>query len=134
MTLPAFAAERRRLLCGDRSAPAAIDQYLLPAVRLAANPPHAVTAVNRWGRHTDRRLRGQQTLFRILCGQRRRETICQCCRIDRLLVITVICISTNCFCCSKLIMLYYRRKWKGMLAERHWKIIRRVARVSLSFR
>jgi len=30
VTLPAFAAERRRLHHGARSAPAAIDRYLLP--------------------------------------------------------------------------------------------------------
>jgi len=46
-TLPAFTAVRR--------APAlAIDQYLLPAGRSAANPPHAA-AVDRWDRQTDRR-------------------------------------------------------------------------------
>jgi len=34
-----FAAERRRLLHGAHTAPAAIDRYLLPAWRSAANPP-----------------------------------------------------------------------------------------------
>jgi len=47
VTLPAFPAERRRLLHSARSAPAAIDQYILPARRSAANPPHAAAAVDR---------------------------------------------------------------------------------------
>jgi len=47
--LPAFAAERRRLQHGARSALAAINRYLLPtgreqAGRSAANPPAAVAA------------------------------------------------------------------------------------------
>jgi len=46
MTLPAFAAERRRLPHGARSATAAIDRYLLHTGRSAANPPAAV-AVDR---------------------------------------------------------------------------------------
>jgi len=52
VTLPAFAAERRRLLHGARCAPEAIDRYLLAAGRSAANPPVAAAAVDRW---TDRR-------------------------------------------------------------------------------
>ena len=52
VTLPAFAAERRRLLQGARSAPAAIDRYLLPARRSAANLLHAAAAVDRWDRQT----------------------------------------------------------------------------------
>ena len=56
MTLPAFAAERRRLQHGARSAPAAIDWYLLPARGSAANPASAaVAAVGRWDRRTDGR-------------------------------------------------------------------------------
>jgi len=53
MTLPAFAAERRRLLHGTRSALAAINRYLLSTGRSAANPPAAVAAVARWVRQTD---------------------------------------------------------------------------------
>jgi len=45
MTLSAFAAKRR----------AAVDRYLLPARRSAANPPHAAAAVDRRGRPTDGR-------------------------------------------------------------------------------
>jgi len=41
MTLPTFAADRRR------------PSYLLPAERSAANPPAAVTAVDRRDRQTD---------------------------------------------------------------------------------
>jgi len=44
MTLPAFAAERRRC---TRSAPTAIDRYLLPAGRSAANPQASVAAVDQ---------------------------------------------------------------------------------------
>jgi len=47
MTLSAFAAERRRLQHGARSAPADIDRYLLSTGRLAANLPAAVAAVDR---------------------------------------------------------------------------------------
>jgi len=56
MALPAFAAERRAtaLCCGavaaGRPASAALDRYLLPVRRSAANPPHAAAAVNRWDR------------------------------------------------------------------------------------
>ena len=53
VTLPAFAAERRRLHYCARSAPTAVDRYLLPAGRSAANPPAAVAAVDRWDRRTD---------------------------------------------------------------------------------
>ena len=74
VTLLAFAAKRRCLLHGARSVPAAIDRYLLPAGRLAANPSHAAVAVSRWDRHTDGQTDGRptvtQTLFDILCGQR----------------------------------------------------------------
>ena len=55
MTLSAFAAERRRLQHGARSAPAAIDLYLLLAGRSAANPPAAFATVDQWVRRTDRR-------------------------------------------------------------------------------
>jgi len=41
VTLPAFAAERRRLLQGARRAPAAVDE------RSAADPPAAVAGVHR---------------------------------------------------------------------------------------
>jgi len=34
---------------------AAIDRFLLPAGQLAANPPPAVAAVDRWDRQTDAR-------------------------------------------------------------------------------
>jgi len=37
------------------TAPAAIDRYLQPTGRSAANPPHAASALDRWDRHTDRR-------------------------------------------------------------------------------
>jgi len=52
MTLPAFAAERRRC---TRSAPTAIDRYLLPAGRSAANPQASVAAVDQpsWNRSTE---------------------------------------------------------------------------------
>jgi len=52
LTLPAFAAERRRLQHGARSVPAVTDRYLLPAERSATNPP---AAVDRWDRQTDGR-------------------------------------------------------------------------------
>jgi len=52
MTLPEFAAERR-VQHGARSAPAAIDRYLLVAERSAATPPAAVVAIDRWDRQTD---------------------------------------------------------------------------------
>jgi len=55
MTLPAFAAERRRLPYGARSASAAVDRYLLPAGRSAANQPAATVAIDRWDRQTDGR-------------------------------------------------------------------------------
>jgi len=66
MTLPAFSAERRRLQHGDRGALPAIDQYLLPAVRLATNPLAAVAAVDRWDRQTDERTADRC----IICGRR----------------------------------------------------------------
>ena len=49
VSLPAFAAERRRLLHG---APAP-DRYLLPTERRAANPPATAAAVDRRDRQTD---------------------------------------------------------------------------------
>jgi len=49
VTLPPFAAERRAAC----SAIAAVDRYLLPATRSAANLPHAAAAVDRY--ETDRR-------------------------------------------------------------------------------
>jgi len=58
MTLPAFAAERRAaapLLLGA----GAVDRYVLPAGRSAANPPHAAASVERWGRQTDRETDGR---------------------------------------------------------------------------
>ena len=45
MTLPAFAAERQRLLWIDIFCPGGS----------AANPPHAAAAVDRWDRRTDAR-------------------------------------------------------------------------------
>jgi len=53
MTLPAFATERGHLHeisihSGYAApAPAAVDRYILPAGRSAANPPHAAAAVDR---------------------------------------------------------------------------------------
>ena len=59
MTLLAFAAERRAVapllpsagVCC--TAPAAVDRYLLPTWRSAANPPHAAAVVDRRDRRTD---------------------------------------------------------------------------------
>ena len=62
VTLSAFPAERRRLLHSARSAPAAIDQYILPARRSAANPPHAAAAVDRRNRQTDGQTGGRSTV------------------------------------------------------------------------
>jgi len=67
MTLPAFAAECRRPQHSARSKPTAIDRYLLPAGRSAANPP---AAVDQQDRETDRRPTVAQTLLHILCKQR----------------------------------------------------------------
>jgi len=62
MTLPASAAERRargavaaERACSWYAAPtlAAVDRYLLPAGRSAANPPATAAAVERWDRQTD---------------------------------------------------------------------------------
>ena len=56
MTLPAFAAERRAaapLLLTTASA--AIDRYLLPAGRTAANPQRRSAAGELWDRRTDGR-------------------------------------------------------------------------------
>jgi len=74
----AFAAERRWLLHGARSASAAVDQYLLPTGRSAANPLHAAAAVDRCDRQTDKPTDGQtdgrstvtKALLGILRGQR----------------------------------------------------------------
>ena len=55
---------RRR--CCWAPAPAAVDRYLLPAGRSAANPPHVAAAVNRWDRRSNRFM---STLLVILCGQ-----------------------------------------------------------------
>jgi len=41
-----------RLLHGAR--PAAVDRYLLPAGRSAANPPVTVAVVDQWDRQPDR--------------------------------------------------------------------------------
>jgi len=64
MTLPAFAAERRRA--------SAVDRYFLSAGRSAANPPHTAAAVDRRNRQTDGQTDGRpavlQTLLLILCG------------------------------------------------------------------
>ena len=60
MTLLAFAADRRVAMRCAAAAPlllgagrAGIDRYLLPAGPTAANPPHAVAAVDRWNGQTD---------------------------------------------------------------------------------
>ena len=50
VTLLAFAAERRAAGC---PAAAAVDRYLLPAGRPAANPPHASAVVDRTDKRTD---------------------------------------------------------------------------------
>jgi len=63
MTLPAFAAERRRLQHGARS-------YLLPAGRWATNPPASVAAVDRWDRQTDGRTDGHPTVTKTLLSIR----------------------------------------------------------------
>ena len=76
MTIPAFAAEHRRLRQQHvaRGAPAAIDRYLLRAGP-SANPPAAVTAVHRRDSQTDKTDGWTDarpftwTLFRILSGQ-----------------------------------------------------------------
>jgi len=53
MTLPAFAAERA---C-KYAALVAVDRYLLPTGRSAANPPTTAAAVDGCDRQTDRRTR-----------------------------------------------------------------------------
>jgi len=62
--LSAFVAERRAAaplllnapaMARGASAAAAVDQYLLPAGRSAANPPATAAAVDRWDRQTDGR-------------------------------------------------------------------------------
>jgi len=55
MTLPACAAELRRLQHDARIALTAIDRYILPARRSAANPPTAVAAVDRQDARKDGR-------------------------------------------------------------------------------
>ena len=79
MTLLAYAADRRAaaapLLLG--AGRAAIDRYLLPAGRTAANPPHAAAAVDSWDRQRD----GHRTVIqtcRILCQQRKSQLIHVC--------------------------------------------------------
>jgi len=59
MTIPSFAAERRRLQQGARSATAAIDRYLLPVGRSAANPLAATAALDRWDKRTGGRTDGR---------------------------------------------------------------------------
>jgi len=58
-TLSEFAAERRRLQHGPRSAPAAVDRYLLPARHAAGNSSAAVAAVSQRDIQTDRRTDGR---------------------------------------------------------------------------
>jgi len=72
MTLPAFAAERRRLQHGARSALAAIDRHVLSTERSAANSPAAVAAVDRRDRRTDGRTpdRYADPAVHILCRRR----------------------------------------------------------------
>jgi len=72
MTLPAFGAERRRLLHGACCrAPAAIDRYLLPDWRSAANPSAAVAAADRCDRRTDGRTdRRQRGTARFAAARR----------------------------------------------------------------
>ena len=53
--LPASAAECRTAVAAERRAPPAIDRFLLPTGRSAANPQHAAAAVDRWHRQTDGR-------------------------------------------------------------------------------
>jgi len=54
VTLLAFVAERRRLQHGAHSAPAAIDRYLLPARRSAANPrPPLLLSIDGTDKRTD---------------------------------------------------------------------------------
>jgi len=48
LTLPAFAAERRRRDVQNNAGAAAIDRCLPPVGRSAANPPAAVAAVGRY--------------------------------------------------------------------------------------
>jgi len=62
MTLPAFAAERRRLQHDARSTPADIDRHFLPAGRSAANSRTAVAAVDQWDRQTERWTDGRPTV------------------------------------------------------------------------
>jgi len=59
VTLPTFAAAAPLPWAPN---PAAVDRYLLPAGRPAANPPHATAEVDRRHRQTDRRTDGHQTL------------------------------------------------------------------------
>ena len=73
MTLPAFAAERRRLQHGARSALAAIDRHVLSTGRSAANSPAAVAAVDRRDRRTDGRT-DTRPLRRPCCAYTMPET------------------------------------------------------------
>jgi len=59
MTIPSFAAERRRLQQGARSATAAIDRYLLPVGRSAANLLAATAALYRWDKRAGGRTDGR---------------------------------------------------------------------------
>ena len=59
MTLLAVAAERaavRRGVDVERPPPAAVDRYLLPARRSAANPPQRRAEGESWDRQTDGRV------------------------------------------------------------------------------
>jgi len=60
MTLPAFAAERRRLQQDAGSAPKAIDHRALSS-KPAGRPPAAAAAVDQWDRQTDRHKDGHPT-------------------------------------------------------------------------
>jgi len=60
MTLPSFVVERFSSSYAA-PAPAAIDRYLLPAGRLAANPSASGTAVDRWDIQADRLADGHPT-------------------------------------------------------------------------
>jgi len=68
--LPAYAADRRRMLHNTRSAPAVIDRYLLPADdQQQTRPPADIAVVDRWDRQTDRLLIVLWTMLHILRGQ-----------------------------------------------------------------
>ena len=76
VTLPAFAAQRRRLQNDACSTITALCRYLLPTGSSAANPPAAADAVDRWDKWTDRQLTITQTLHTMWAAsisQRSRE-------------------------------------------------------------